>query len=222
MQFVYIKEAFEKNLVLSVREYAHLFKVRRIKNKTRLNVRNLKDEFLYTYEIINIDKKEAHLELIEKKKLEILPRKFLHVGWCIVDVKTVEKNLAMLNEIGVSKITFVYADYSQKNFQLDEERLQRILINSCEQCGRSNFIEFEFLQSVDDFLKSYPKSAIIDFSHNFLEKGCEQESFLIGAEGGFSQRERELFSHSPIYGFDTPFILKSESAVVSVCSKILL
>lgn len=66
MQFVYIKEAFEKNLVLSVRKYAHLFKVRRIRNKTRLNIRNLKDDFLYTYEIVSIDKKEAHLELIEK------------------------------------------------------------------------------------------------------------------------------------------------------------
>ena len=146
----------------------------------------------------------------------------LHVGWCIVDTKTVEKNLAMLNEIGVSKVTFMYADYSQKNFKFDKERLERILINSCEQCGRSSLIEFEFLQSVDEFLTYYPKSAIIDFSNKLLEKDCEQESFLIGPEGGFSQRERELFHNHEIYGFDTAFILKSESAVMSVCAKILL
>jgi 16S rRNA (uracil1498-N3)-methyltransferase len=222
MQFVYVKEAKEDNLYLNTKEYAHLFKVRRIRNKTLLHVRNLQDNFLYTYEIVNIDKKEAYLKLLEKKELIIKPKKELHVGWCVVDVKTVEKNLAMLNEIGVGKVTFVYADYSQKNFKFDKERIERILINSCEQCGRSNLMKFEFLQNVDEFLVHYPQSAIIDFSKKFLEKDCEQNSFLIGPEGGFTQRERELFSHHEIYGFDTPLILKSESAVMSVCAKIIL
>ena len=38
----------------------------------------------------------------------------LHIGWCVIDPKTVEKYIASLNEIGVDKITFIYADYSQK------------------------------------------------------------------------------------------------------------
>jgi 16S rRNA (uracil1498-N3)-methyltransferase len=222
MQFIYVKNCGNDSLVLEIKEYAHIFKVRRVRLNTILHLRNLEDEFLYTYSLETINKKEAVLHLIEKKELVKTPLQNVHVGWCMVDTKTIEKNLAMLNEMGVSKISFVYSDFSQKNFKLDEERMRRILINSCEQCGRSSLMEFESINSVKEFLTLYPQSILIDFSEKYIDNETNFTTFLVGPEGGFSQNERTLFQDRVVVGLKSNVILRSESAVIGVCAKLAL
>jgi 16S rRNA (uracil1498-N3)-methyltransferase len=222
MQFIYVKNCGNDSLVLEIKEYAHIFKVRRVRLNTILHLRNLEDEFLYTYSLETINKKEAVLHLIEKKELVKTPLQNVHVGWCMVDTKTIEKNLAMLNEMGVSKISFVYSDFSQKNFKLDEERMRRILINSCEQCGRSSLMEFESINSVKEFLTLYPQSILIDFSEKYIDNETNFTTFLVGPEGGFSQNERALFQDRVVFGLKSNVILRSESAVIGVCAKLAL
>lgn len=220
MQFNYVQLAGEKILTLDVKEYAHLFKVRRISVGAKLNCSNLKDNHIYAYKIESINKKEAILELLETYSTKISTCK-LHVGWCIVDPKTIERNIAMLNEMGIAKISFVYADFSQKNYKVDEKRLKRILINSCEQCGRNTLMEYEILGSVSDYFDKYTKSIIVDFSDNFIEDTSNIESLLVGPEGGFSDKERIEFKGRTVFGLKTQNILKSETAVVGICAKLL-
>lgn len=57
-------------------------------------------------------------------------------AWCVIDIKSIKKVLPMLNELGVSRITFVYCDRSQINIKLDFARFERILEASMQQCGR--------------------------------------------------------------------------------------
>ena len=187
-----------------------------------MNFSNLKDGKIYTYEITSIDKKEAILNLVATKKTQNESTCKLHVGWCVVDPKTIEKYIAMLSEMGVEKITFVYAEFSQKNYKVDEVRLNRILVNSCEQSGRATLLEIEVLNSVEEYLKAYPKSVIIDFSKNFLSGNEKIDNFLVGPEGGFSENERKLFTCREIFGLKSPNILRSETAVAGVCAKIVL
>ncbi|XPV83978.1 MAG: RsmE family RNA methyltransferase [Halarcobacter sp.] len=78
--------------------------------------------------------------------------KKLHLAWCVVDPKTVEKNIASLNEFGLDKITFISCEYSQKNFKINLEKLEKILLNSSSQCGRSSIIKLENRESLDKFL----------------------------------------------------------------------
>ena len=54
--------------------------------------------------------------------------------------------------------------------------------------------------------------------------GCENdfETVLIGCEGGFSQKEKEFLKKQERFRLDTPMVLRSESAVVAVASKIVL
>ncbi len=215
MQFIYSKDAKNSTMNLSVREYAHIFKVRRVKNGKILFFRNMEDDYIYRYEIKNIDKKSAFLELKDSKILKIEAKKSLHIGWCVVDPKTIEKTLPFLNELGVSKISFVYCDFSQRNFKIDLERINRILINSCQQCGRSSLMQIEILKNLQEFLKLYPDSKIIDFSENKLEKNSDFDSFLVGCEGGFSKAERALFDKKNVVGFENSMILRSETAVIS-------
>ena len=221
MQFVYHPKAGTQTLSIDTREYEHIFKVRRISVGEKLFWRNLEDAYVFEYEIVQIGKKVAELELLSHKELPLVPSKVLHVGWSIIDPKIIEKTLPMLNELGVSKISFVYAEFSQKIHKLDLERIKRILINSSQQCGRSLWMQIEVLPTLQHYLELYPKSYVLDFSEAKL---CGDETvgaILIGAEGGFSEKERRLLQNQPIVGLTCNTILRSETAVVAAASKIL-
>ena len=221
MQFVYHANAGVQTLRVDIREYEHIFKVRRISVGEKLVWRNLEDAFIYEYEISHIGKKEAELELIGKKELPLLPSKVLHVGWSMIDPKIIEKTLPMLNELGVSKISFVYAEFSQKSHKLDMERMKRILINSSQQCGRSLLMDIEVLPTLQRYWEAYPESYVLDFSETKLNETEKISSILIGPEGGFSQKERTSFQKQSILGLTCNTILRSETAVVAATSKIL-
>ena len=98
---------------------------------------------LYRYKIVNIDGRSAALELVSAEAEQVAASKQLHIGWCVVDSKSVEKVLPLLNELGVAKITFIYCDRSQKNFKPDFKRYERILESSMQQCGRSEMMIFD-------------------------------------------------------------------------------
>lgn len=219
MQFMYHEKAGESQLSVDVREYEHLFKVRRMGVGTHSFWRNLDDDALYEYTLEQVGKKEATLVLLETKNMPIQPLKSLHVAWCVIDPKIIEKTLPMLNELGVARLSFVYSEFSQKNHKLDFERMQRIIINSCQQCGRSTKMILEAFATVKAYLQAYPQSAILDFSEVKLDTNNPPHSILVGPEGGFSLKEREMFKQS--VGLTCNAILRSETAVVSVASKIL-
>jgi len=219
MQFLYFENP-QNNIIITGENHKYLFKVRRVKPNELIKIRNLKDEYLYIYKIDSINKKEALLSLQEKIHSPNKPKKYLHIGWCVIDPKNIEKTLPSLNEMGVSKITFVYCDYSQKNFKLKFERLQKILINSSQQCGRSDIMELEIINSSKEFFEKYDNFIAIDFDGEKFP--CEIKTvnpFLIGPEGGFSQNERKYFKK--IYKFEG-FILRSETAVCALSAKYLL
>ena len=214
MRFIY-EAQLSPNLAIIGDNYKYLVKVRRFQVDDIINVTNFQK--LYSYKIINITKKEVVLSQIEELEITQNLKEF-HIGWCKIDVKNIEKVLPSLNEMGVTKITFIDCDRSQRNFKIKMDRIEKILVNSNQQCGRVSLMEIDFCESLDKFLETYPKAKVCDFGG---DKVCEYfETAVVGCEGGFSDRERELFTN--IIAFDTPLILRSESAVVSIASKVLL
>jgi len=221
MQFVYHENAGATLLHVELRAYEHLFKVRRLGVGDVSTWRTLGDAWLHTYCVESIGKKEAILKLEKSDDLPCVPLKNVHLAWGVIDPKIIEKTLPMLNELGVSKISFVYADFSQKNHKLDYERMRRIVINSCQQCGRTAMMILEEFASVRAYLEAYPKTRVVDFCETPLDAGCSEGSYLIGPEGGFSSKERQLLKNGLVVGFTCNAILRSETAVVSVAAKIL-
>ena len=216
MQFLYHPDAGLPELTIEGEAYRYVFKVRRHKKGERIALRNLRDERLYFYRIDRVTRREATLTFEAKESRIVMPDNPLHLGWCVVDPKTIEKTLPTLNELGVEKISFVYCDRSQRNFKIDRSRLERILIASCQQCGRSGLMTLEVLENLDAYLTAYPESAVLDFGGAPLS--CERSftSILVGCEGGFSERERKAFENRRIFSFQTPLILKSETAATTV------
>ena len=222
MLYLYHKEAGQPQFTLLGDEHRYIFKVRRHKVDDTLYLRNLEDGLLHRYLITYLDKRSVNLELRESQTLEVKAKIPLHIGWCVIDPKSIEKVLPSLNEMGVDKITFIYCKRSQKSFKVDFKRLEKILLNSSQQSGRSEMMQLETADDLESFLNANPESKMLNFSENTIDSQEDVETIVIGCEGGFHADEVALFKSENIVGFDTPMVLKSESAVCAVASKLLL
>lgn len=223
MIFIYEENASKERFTIKGEMYKYLIKVRRHKEGDTLSMRR-KDapEMLYTYKIVSVDPRSLEVALVLEQVDEVKAKKELHIGWCVIDSKSVEKVLPSLNEIGVEKITFIYCDRSQKNFKADFKRYERIIEASNQQCGRSDFMEFATAKNLQEFLNENPDTKVFDFCDNVLTEDSDFSTVLIGCEGGFSQEEREFLQSYEVFRLDTPLVLRSESAALAVASKILL
>ena len=223
MQFTFHKDSGNQTLTIEADLHKYLFKVRRHSIDENLFFRNLKDDNIYEYKVQNIDRRKTTLELVSSKVLLVEPSKELHIGWCIIDFKSIEKVIASLNELGVTKITFISCEYSQKQYKINFEKLEKLLINSSQQSGRSSIIKLESCDSFDEFIEQNPDSYMFNFSNNNIEcKKDDIKTILVGCEGGFSTSEIDKFNKDKIVGIDSNLILRSETAVLTISSKILV
>ena len=222
MLYLYNPKAGTSQLSLEGDDHRYIFKVRRHKVEDTLYLRNLEDGLLHRYLISHIDKHSVILTLQESTTLDIEAKQPLHIGWCVIDPKSVEKVLPSLNEMGVEKITFIYCKRSQKSFKLDFKRLDKILLNSSQQSGRSKMMKLEMSEDLQSFIAQNPKSKMLNFSKDNFIQSAMFDTIVVGCEGGLHEDEIALFKAEDIIGFDTPLVLKSESAVTAVASKILL
>lgn len=220
MQFVYHPQASKQLLEIDGELFTYLIKVKRSNVNDLIHFRNLSDDNIYTYILRSVNKKSCQCSLLSYENMPKKPKKYLHILWCLIDPKIIEKELPTLNQIGVSKISFVYCDYSQHHFKLNINRLNNILTNSCSQCGRSDLMELCIISKKEMQMLDF---AIIDFHSSCLSEAIfNYNTFLIGPEGGFSKEERIHFASKNIFSFDSNLILRSETAVSSLASIYLL
>jgi len=203
--------------------HKYLIKVRRHKEGDEISFRSRENiKMLHRYKIDSLEPRSAELSLLGSEELEVKSKRSLHVGWCIIDTNSIEKVLPSLCEIGVERVSFISCERSQKNIKLDFKRFKRVMEASMQQCGRSSYIEFDTYKNIDEFVAKFPDVRVFDFCDETLSDYNDIKTVLIGCEGGFSVKEKELLSSLKRFRLDTPMVLRSESAVLAVASKILL
>ena len=223
MIYLLNENAGQERFSIKGEDFKYLIKVRRHAIGDELGFRNKEDiKTLHIYKLSAIEPRNAVFEHVASKVFEVKAAKELHIGWCVIDNKSIEKVLASLNEIGVKKITFIYCERSQKNFKPDFKRFERIIEASNQQCGRTEFMEFVTCNTLEEFVKENPDTKVFDFTDKKLECESDFKTVLIGCEGGFSPKEKEFLKELEVFRLDTPMILRSESATMAVASKILL
>ena len=230
--------------------FLYLSKVKRYALGDTILLSNLEDGKFYKYEFIEFSKKniilQKCLDLVETNCNSSLlnPDKnkknnsSLHLFWGICDIKTIQKTLPFLNEIGVEKITFVECERTQGNFLPPLKKgiekggkLQKILEQSCQQSGRN----LRMMLEISSFEKVISGECNISLQNLFI---CDfpapkvfppnienNASVFIGPEGGFSEKEKKSFQENfseNIYQFSASNVLRSETAVIGICGKILL
>ena len=243
MQFIYDENAGAKTLILNVKQNHYLFNVRRLKAQSGeiFKFANLRDGKLYSYKFAESSGKESNLDSATRvkgtesraKSIESRAKSATfhlldsanitqnspktHIIQAIID--EFDKVLPALNELFVEKITLFYADFSQKNIRVNLARLEAILISSSMQCGRLRKMEIEILGSLDCVVEKYSDAVALDFVPK-ARNLCDFKRFIIGPEGGFSPRERELLKARKITisGINHPLILRTKTTSIFVAS----
>ncbi|SQE23603.1 16S ribosomal RNA methyltransferase RsmE [Campylobacter jejuni subsp. doylei] len=218
MQFLYNKQAGEEFIQLQGENFNHL-KARRVRENSQINLRNLQDNFLYSYTITDLTRNSCTLKFLNKK-LQNIEQSKLNLALAIIDIKILEKTLPFLNELGVKKLHLVFTNFSQRNFKIDLERFEKIIISSCEQCGRNTKMDLIIHQSTQEFVQKFPDAIMVDFQGEQQSHFNEKELYFIGPEGGFNNDEKLLFNRK--ISLKSSNILKSQTAIIAIASKILL
>ncbi len=221
--YLLLDEKREESLTLKGENFKYLIKVRRHSVDDVINIRYKEDIItLYKYKMSYIDGRKVQLDLVSSLKEEVKANQKLHIAWCKIDIKSIEKVLPSLSEIGVDRISFISCDRSQNNIKLDFKRFERILEASMQQSGRSSYIKFDIYKNIEEFIEEFPDTKVFDFCENSLNDSSGFQRVLIGSEGGFTQEEKKFLSSQDVFKLETPMVLRSESAVMAVASKILL
>ena len=142
--------------------------------------------------------------------------------------------LQKATELGVKRIIPLFTERCTVN--LKGERLdkrikhwQGTVRSACEQSGRNTIPQIEPAQHFDDFIQSKEQSehncVLLDpestHSLTSITTSPTTLSLLVGPEGGFSSRERELAYTNGYQGVQLgPRILRTETAAIAAISAI--
>lgn len=175
------------------------------------------------YKITKIETPDSvHLELVTEMDRE-LPAKHVYLLWSLLKKDKNDWVLQKATELGVRNFVPIVADRSEKT-GFDIERAQRILIEAAEQCGRADIPDIREPITVDEAISEYADLPlfICEQAEGEPENSLEKAGVLIGPEGGWSDREKELFATKQLPHINiAQFTLRAETAAVTAAGKLL-
>lgn len=181
------------------------------------------DEVERLYKIIKIEQPDsAHLQLVTEMERE-LPKKHVYLLWSLLKKDKNDWVLQKATELGVRNFVPILADRSEKT-GFDIERTQKILIEAAEQCGRADIPDVREPITTDEAVKEYADLPlfICEQAEGEPDLQLEKAGVLIGPEGGWSDREKELFASADLSHINiAQFTLRAETAAVTAAGKLL-
>jgi len=184
----------------------------------------------YLCMISHLKPSEATLVVISEKKTDFSMRKniFLCVG--LIKKDNLELVVQKASELGVNHIIPVLCERSEKR-KINPNRLEKIIIESAEQSGRGDLLKVEKVMTLQQVFDSgilpQEKLALHPSGISFKQyrDSTNQVSFgaLVGPEGGFSDKEIELFKkyNVQVVSLGTQ-ILRAETANIVTASLLLI
>lgn len=176
------------------------------------------------YKIAEIKKDEAHLLHVTDFERK-LPHKNIYLFWSLLKKDKNDWVLQKCTELGVSHFVPLIADRSEKT-GFNSERAEKIVIEAAEQCGRSDIPNVREPMLVETALREFHDRLVL-----FI---CEQDSeqplgehddsvgMFIGPEGGWSDREKDLFKQQDVRHLNLhDFTLRAETAAVAATTKLV-
>lgn len=218
----------------------HVGLVLRLETKDKVVLFN-GDGVDYLAEIIDIQKKKIFIKIIEKISIHTESELSIHLGQAISRGEKMDWVIQKAVELGVNEITPVITQYTQaKASEQKLEHWRKIIISSCEQCGRNKIPTLHEAINLSDWLNkikiSENKFNLIFEPEATMSLGsldcfaAKEDSrlvitklpamtLLIGPEGGFSSEEITL---SQQYCFQSVKlgnrILRTETAAIAAIS----
>ena len=212
----------QSEIILNKDQSHYLSSVMRLKVGQKVLFFNGNDGEFYGM-INSIDKKKTLIKILSKER-NITNLTKVRLAFCPPKGNKLDFLIQKSTEIGVREFIPIISDHTI-NRKINIERLKKIIIESVEQ---SNQIQLPNLQnplSFDNFVKNFSTSTIlfadINSLNSSLEKIIEKKQLnyilLIGPEGDFSSKEREMILQNKNFkSFSLgSTILRSETAAIA-------
>ena len=199
MQLFYIPDLDEnsKTAIFSSDESRHLFKVLRKKVGDEILITN-GNHLMFLGNISAISKNNCEVEISKCEKKEKLGYSLHIVISILKSNERFEWFLEKASEIGITEITPVLCERSEKKF-INEKRLNKVLISAMKQSLKANLPILNPIVKLKDYYKSNLSDQLFIAHCNESEKDFlissvkpkENVTILIGPEGDFSKYEVE-------------------------------
>ncbi len=216
---IYIENIAEKVVIIG-EQFAYLQKVMRAKIGEEILIFNAIDgEFLF--KITDITKREiVALQTANVRKFHA-PKQKIFCVFSKIKQKNAELIVQKCTELGVHGfIPMVTARTVEKNLNID--RLTKIAIEACEQCGRLDIPQFLPEISTNELAKCDGKLMLLS---QFSSEKCvdiQGDAFVIsGPEGGFTTQELEFLGDICTKLNVSKNILRAETAAILGCGIVM-
>lgn len=223
--FINSKNINNNEIIINDKEnYVHIAKSLRIRTGEKLL---LIDENEIQYETIvkEVDKTEIKAAITNKYKSKRKLPFNLYLAQSVLRSDAQNFVIEKATELGVKGVYPVHTDncaVSTENITKKVNKWQKIMQEASKQCERANIPTCFEPDSLENLLKRYDK--VIVFAERIATKTLKELQkpkrgdeilVIIGPEGGFSERELELFKNTPNTEMLTlgELILKAETAV---------
>lgn len=177
------------------------------------------------YKIVELKKTEAHLQMVTELD-QVLPARKIYLFWSLLKSDNNEHILQKCTELGVSNFVPLITDRTiKKDFNI--ERARKIVQEAAEQCGRSSIPHIREPVHIEKVLEEYKDQLTLFVAHkghkrSELLNDDEKYGVLIGPEGGWSDREQEMFARADYPGIDLgDFTLRAETAAIAATVKLV-
>lgn len=173
--------------------------------------------------IMTMKPSEAELSVLEIKEVAP-PAKNIWLCLSLIKKDNFELVVQKAVELGVNHIVPIFGERSEKK-KLNLERLEKIVLEATEQSGRGELLKVHPLMTPSEIFESgiLPQEKIFfhpgyPYIQEYLSSQTGQYSVacFVGPEGGFSEKEIELFKQYNMSGFSLgPRILRAETAALT-------
>ena len=227
IRLYYPNSIVENTTGLITKEHTHyIVNVLRLKRGAEINFFNKNGE--WKSEIIYLEKNRVEVKFLKKIKQPTSSSK-INLAICLVKKIPMDIILQKATELGVGKIIPLISERTEVK-ELNFNRAKKIVIEATEQSNQLMPPEILEVTKLKDFLQNLDANSKLLFadvnSNDSLKnedlKNSKSLSVLIGPEGDFSPKEREIILGNTMV---KPFkisrnILRSDTAVISAISMI--
>ena len=227
MQRYFVKEKNNQNFILENTDIHHIKKVMRCKNNDKIEI--VYDKKVYLCNIDNID--SMTLSIIDSYEEERDSNIELTIAVALVQEQKFDLILQKLTELGVNNIIPVKTERSiVKIDKIKEEkkkiRWENICKEASEQSHRVTIPKIHNIISLKELLNQKKELNLICSLNEktkpleeYLMKELKNILFVIGPEGGFSNKEEQFLTEN---GFESTTlgkrVLRVETAAIYVAS----
>ena len=241
MKQLLVKEIYEekKEFKLSGKTFRYLIKVRRVSTGEIFRLLTV-DKIPCNAEVIEVSKEYTilrMLQIVDENRTKQDNGISIILYQSLLKGKKIDSIFRKAVECGVSKVIPINSQNCVINFQERQknakiERWQKIVNEAAQQSGNIKPFIVDFRDNIEDEIKNISGPVIVfhqtklsDLSihetvHKIVNnKKIESISILIGPEGGFCDKELELFQKRGYYtAWMGPTVMRAETASISALS----